>query len=336
MIKRRVAYDSQINAKQSRGGISRYFNLLAGNIDICSDIRSVAFGKSIFGRVDAHCDIVHATYYSGSPYSLSQSQFLVSTLHDMIPERHPEHFFLPSLRSPHGNKIRWLNASDLIISVSASSADDFEFFLPESASRLVVIHHGTDIGVIQPAMIADLSNRQFYLFVGKRNGYKNGMLLLRLLVRLKSAGLLTSEFPVLVFAGGGPLSVAERRIIASHSLDSHLYFCSPSDAELAWLYRNSEAVLVPSIVEGFSFPVVEALACDAPVIASDIEVHREVCGSYSSQLSPHNVLAWLDCIVHHGYCRPSETMDELSHQCLLSHYSISRFIAEHALAYAGL
>lgn len=303
---------------------------------MCSGIHSVSFSKSIFGRVDARYDIVHATYYSGRPYSMSGSQSLVSTLHDMIPERHPEHFFLPSLRSPHANKIRWLNASDLIISVSASSADDFAFFFPASVSRLVVIHHGTDIGVIHPIAVADLLARQFYLFVGKRQGYKNGMLLLRLLVRLKSAGLLTPEFPLLVFAGGESLSDAEKRIILSHSLHSHLYFCFPSDPELAWLYRNAEAVLVPSLAEGFSFPVVEALACDAPVIASDIEVHREVCGAYSTQLSPLNVLSWLDCIVEHTYRKPSLAMDASAHQRLLSHYSIDRFISDHVSAYTGL
>ncbi len=318
------------------GGISRYYNLLASNIAICSDVNVVAFGKPVFGHVDARCDIVHATYYLGSPYSLHPSQLLVSTLHDMIPERHPEHFFLSSLRSPHANKIRWLNASDLVISVSASSADDFGFFFPECASRLVVIHHGTDIGFIHPAKVDDLIARRFYLFVGKRHGYKNGMLLLRLLVRLKSAGLLSSDFPILVFAGGESLSVAEKRIISSHSLDSHLYFCSPSDPELAWLYRNSEAVLVPSLAEGFSFPVIEALACDAPVIVSDIEVHREVCGDYSTQLSPHNVLAWLDCIVEHAYSKPSTVMDSSAHQRILLHYSIERFASDHVSAYTSL
>ncbi len=41
-------------------------------------------------------------------------------------------------------------------------------------------------------------------------------------------------------------------------------------------YRRSQWLLAPSIEEGFDFPVVEALACGTPVIASDIPVHREL------------------------------------------------------------
>jgi glycosyltransferase involved in cell wall biosynthesis len=45
---------------------------------------------------------------------------------------------------------------------------------------------------------------------------------------------------------------------------------------LARLYAEATAVLVPSLSEGFGLPVIEALACGAPVIASDIPVLREV------------------------------------------------------------
>ena len=50
------------------------------------------------------------------------------------------------------------------------------------------------------------------------------------------------------------------------------------DAELAWLYRNAAAVIVPSRHEGFGLPVVEALSLGAPVVASDIPALREVGG----------------------------------------------------------
>jgi glycosyltransferase involved in cell wall biosynthesis len=50
------------------------------------------------------------------------------------------------------------------------------------------------------------------------------------------------------------------------------------DSELAWLYRNAAAVIVPSRHEGFGLPVVEALSLGAPVVASDIPALREVGG----------------------------------------------------------
>lgn len=49
-----------------------------------------------------------------------------------------------------------------------------------------------------------------------------------------------------------------------------------SREELATLYAGAAVVLVPSLAEGFGLPIIEALACGAPVIASDIPVLREV------------------------------------------------------------
>jgi FkbM family methyltransferase len=51
-----------------------------------------------------------------------------------------------------------------------------------------------------------------------------------------------------------------------------------SDAELAALCAGAEAVVVPSIVEGFSIPVAQAVRRGTPVVASDIPVHRELLG----------------------------------------------------------
>lgn len=53
------------------------------------------------------------------------------------------------------------------------------------------------------------------------------------------------------------------------------------DAALAGWYRDAAAVVVPSVEEGFGLPIVEAQAAGVPVVASDIEVFREVSGGHA-------------------------------------------------------
>jgi glycosyltransferase involved in cell wall biosynthesis len=52
------------------------------------------------------------------------------------------------------------------------------------------------------------------------------------------------------------------------------------DNDVKFFVQNSIALIYPSIYEGFGLPPLEAFACGIPVIASDIEVLREVCGDF--------------------------------------------------------
>jgi len=122
----------------------------------------------------------------------------------MVPERHPEHFFLPGLRSPHANKASWLSASDLIISISAASADDLVFFHPGLQTPVQVIHLATALDSLPPEPVARLQGRRFWLMVGKRHAYKNDLSLMRALVAMHRGCGSGCNLPLLVCAGGGP------------------------------------------------------------------------------------------------------------------------------------
>ncbi len=72
-----------------------------------------------------------------------------------------------------------------------------------------------------------------------------------------------------------------------------------SNAGLATLFRNARALLSPSWYEGFGLPVAEALSSGTPVIASDIEAHREVGGPFPTYVSPDNCNGWVHAVVQH-------------------------------------
>jgi glycosyltransferase involved in cell wall biosynthesis len=69
-----------------------------------------------------------------------------------------------------------------------------------------------------------------------------------------------------------------------------------SREQLATLYRGACAVLVPSDAEGFGLPVLEALACGTPVVASDIPALREVGGEVVRFCPVGEVSAWVETV----------------------------------------
>lgn len=68
-----------------------------------------------------------------------------------------------------------------------------------------------------------------------------------------------------------------------------VFFENASDSDLHFLYFNAQATIVPSFSEGFSLTAVEAMSLGCPVIASDIPVHREICGSAAIYCNPNDV-----------------------------------------------
>ena len=61
-----------------------------------------------------------------------------------------------------------------------------------------------------------------------------------------------------------------------------------SDEDLAGYYEHAIATVVPSLMEGFGLPALEAMANDCPVIASDVSSLREICENAALYADPRN------------------------------------------------
>jgi glycosyltransferase involved in cell wall biosynthesis len=66
--------------------------------------------------------------------------------------------------------------------------------------------------------------------------------------------------------------------------------------DLAALYRRASVVVLPSQREGFGLPLVEAMACGTPVVASAIPALQEIGGEAATYCAPGDVQAWTDAI----------------------------------------
>ncbi len=366
-MKTTVGIDGQIFAWQSVGGVSRYFsNLLtmagstggdevaiypyftrhrnaylqAAGIGLCCpgntleeilvrDLHLLADGSEAMYPIP---NIIHSTYYAGLPWNTNKNvkAKLVTSLFDMIPECFPG--FFPG-GSPHLQKLEWLDASDLIISISDSASADLLDIRPQLADRLQTIHLANALTLVdQGPSAAAHDSTPYFLFVGTRNRYKNWIQALKGLSRSLSA----LKEHILVFAGGGAADEAELSTIHQLGLSERVVFVSPDDQQLAQLYAGASAVLVPSLAEGFSLPLVEALAMDVPVFCSDITVHREVGQDYCTFLSPTITQDWADAMAAvHSFQPPSKILGA-NYQPKVEYFSYPRVVDAHKAIYAAL
>jgi len=362
-----VGIDGQIFAWQSVGGVSRYFsNILsmagsAGGDEVkivpyftrhrnaylnaasiglfcpastleeilLRDIHLLADGSEALYPIPS---IIHSTYYAGLPWNANKDvkAKLVTSLFDMIPECFPG--FFPG-GSPHLQKMEWLDASDLIISISDSATADLLDIRPNLSDRVHTIHLANALNPIDQSLSASAGNRRpYFLFIGTRGSYKNWIQALKGLSR--SIGVLADH--ILVFAGGGGPNEAEQKTIQQLGLSERVVFISPNDQQLAELYAGASAVLVPSLAEGFSLPLVEALAMDAPVFCSDITVHREVGQDYCTFLSPTNTQDWADAMAAvYTFLPPSKVLGD-RYKALVEYYSYPRVVEAHKAIYASI
>ena len=92
---------------------------------------------------------------------------------------------------------------------------------------------------------------------------------------------------------GGPFTAEQDERIEALGLRRHIRVLPFIERPvLAALYRRAALVVLPSEREGFGLPVVEALACGTPIVASDLPVLREVGGDAAEYCSIGDAAQW--------------------------------------------
>jgi glycosyltransferase involved in cell wall biosynthesis len=133
---------------------------------------------------------------------------------------------------------------------------------------------------------------RFILHVGSDLTRKNRGALLDMVVAIGAAW-----DGVICFAGH-PMENQLRSKAQSLGLtDRIIEVLSPDHETLVALYSRCDAFIFPSYSEGFGWPVIEAQACGAPVIASNIEPMPEVSGGAAIHASPDNVQEFVDAFI---------------------------------------
>jgi glycosyltransferase involved in cell wall biosynthesis len=159
------------------------------------------------------------------------------------------------------------------------------------AERLVHAPYGVAPEFVADAGLEDRAlggDRPFLLHVGSLIPRKNPRFLLEL-----AAELLKARPDIEFVQVGGRFDAEQRSLLSSAGVLSRVRQVeSLSRAALAPRYRAAKAVLLPSTAEGFGLPIIEALACGTPVIASDIPVLRQVGGDAVVFCPLNDLPAW--------------------------------------------
>jgi glycosyltransferase involved in cell wall biosynthesis len=127
------------------------------------------------------------------------------------------------------------------------------------------------------------------LFVGTLEPRKNLPLL------LEAFGLLRRHLDAQLLIVGAP-SWLDEPIFAAHARsgvgEAARFLGSLGEEDLAVLYSHAAVFALPSLYEGFGLPVLEAMACGAPVVSSDAGPLPEIAGDAAVLLKPEDPTAW--------------------------------------------
>ena len=149
-------------------------------------------------------------------------------------------------------------------------------------------------GAAPAPQIAGLPER-FLLFVGNIEPRKN------LLTLLDAYGMLPPslrrETPLIILGRPGWGDESFWRMLLDHPMANEALVTGyVTEHWVVELMKRATALLMPSFYEGFSLPIVEAMAVGCPVICSDIEVHHEVAGDAVERVAPLETQAWADAL----------------------------------------
>jgi glycosyltransferase involved in cell wall biosynthesis len=239
-------------------------------------------------------DLCHFTNFLG-PYFASTPY--VVTFHDMTLELLPECHTWRKRLLTRALSPEIARGARLIITPSQSAKRDLArlFAIPEEKIR--AIPHAPD-SQFRPRCdresLARIETRYgirtpYLLYVGTLEPRKN------LLRAMTAFSRISTRYPEHSFYLAGELGWRSKEFlqtldsIPNHHRIARLGYVAEED--LAALYSNAELFVYPSLYEGFGFPVIEAMACGAPVVTSNTSSLAEIADGAALLVDPHDTAA---------------------------------------------
>ena len=249
-------------------------------------------------------DLIHYPYFDLFSHTLpfiKPAPHTLVTIHDVIPLQFPE-AYKPGKRGKLALLVQSASLSrvDGIITDSVSSKDSINHKLNVPMDKINVVYlAGNPLLQHQPESIQDLvraTNKlpaKYLLYVGDINYNKN------LPQLIKSLKYLDDDLCLVCFGKNFyPHQIPEWQWIetqlALSNVEPRVHFLTefseelnlPFETQLGALYSAATMYIQPSLAEGFGLPVLEAMQCKTPVVATNLTSLPEVGGSHATYCSP--------------------------------------------------
>ncbi|MDR0463347.1 MAG: glycosyltransferase family 4 protein [Pseudomonadales bacterium] len=163
-------------------------------------------------------------------------------------------------------------------------------YYPKVKNKLVLTQYGVTLPLaskVRPSLIKQLPQQPYLLYVGSLYPHKNIKIVLEAMTKNQK----------LLLVCVGSRNVFQDRIkaqVEKLDLKNRVFFLGyVADEELSYLYQHCQALVQPSLSEGFGLTGVEAMGVGAPVLASDIPIFKEIYGEAAFIFDPHNSNSFL-------------------------------------------
>ena len=230
-------------------------------------------------KLIGNVDIVHTSDWTEPPTHLPK----VTTVHDLIPFKYPQ-TTTDSIRQAHKKRLHWVTReSGKIIAVSRSTKEDLISILRIPEDKIVVIPEGVEPRYTpQPLELIDQIKRRYkikgdYIFsLSTLEPRKNQAGL------IKAFEIVKKTYPDLTLLIGGRTGWGELPVPVEGVIMPGFI----SDNDLPVLYSGALVYALPSFYEGFGLSPLQAMACGAPVVTSNVSSMPEVVGDAGILVDP--------------------------------------------------
>ncbi len=240
----------------------------------------------------SHSGAEHVRYFQSVNRCGARVVFMV---HDLIPLTHAE-YCRSGTAQIHAARMRSaLSMAAGLIANSKATLDEVADYAARNGLRVppaIVARLGPGMRLEHEAPA--LLNRPYFVMVGTIEPRKNHWFMLHVWRRLVER--LGSDAPTLVMIGSPGWKYGNvTDMLADCEPIRHAVIHEPNcdNVRLRTWLKHARALVFPSLVEGYGMPVVEALACGVPVLASDLRVFREYAADVPDYIDPLDGLAWV-------------------------------------------